>query len=133
MPCLWALLAIEVAQRPGMDREHRTGEPVIPRQEVPQPIGQREHPLAHRNERNHFVHQVRGALGHPPAPAARAEPPALAGERQQVLKCTTVAAHPGKAVGQHPAGQELAKLPRDELGQADPSARSAAARRNSSK
>ena len=29
-----------------------------------------------------------------------------------------LAAHAGKAVGQHPAGQELAKLPRDERGQA---------------
>jgi len=53
-------------------------------------------------------------------------------ERQQVLKCTTLAAHAGEAVGQHPAGQELAKLPRDELGQAGPVARSAAARRKSS-
>ncbi|MDP2703403.1 MAG: hypothetical protein Q8P98_15170 [Candidatus Rokubacteria bacterium] len=33
-------------------------------------------------------------------------------------KCAALAAHPGKAVGQHPTGQELAKLPRDELGQA---------------
>jgi len=32
------LLAIEVAQRPGMHREHRAAEPVIPRQEVPQPM-----------------------------------------------------------------------------------------------
>jgi len=44
----------------------------------------------------------------------------IAGERQQVLRRTTLAAHPGKTVGQHPAGQELAKLPRDELGQAGP-------------
>jgi len=37
-----------------------------------------------------------------------------------VLKSATLAAHPRKAVGQHPAGQELAKLPRDELRQTDP-------------
>ena len=37
-----------------------------------------------------------------------------------MLERTTLAAHPGKAVGQHPAGQELTKLPRDELGQAGP-------------
>ena len=35
-----------------------------------------------------------------------------------MLKSATLAAHPRKAVGQHPAGQELAKLPRGELGQA---------------
>ena len=46
-----SLLAIEVAQRPAMDREHRAPETVIPRQEVPQPVGQREDPLAHRDER----------------------------------------------------------------------------------
>ena len=114
------LLAIELAQRPGMDREHRAAEPVIPRQEVPQPIGQGEHPLAHRDGRNHVVHQVGGTLGHPPAPAARTEPPALAGERDQALERALRAAHASKAVGQHSAGQELTKLPRDKLRQAGP-------------
>jgi len=38
-----------------------------------------------------------------------------------VLERTPHAAYPGEAVvGQHAAGQELAKLPRDELGQAGP-------------
>jgi hypothetical protein len=101
-----------------MDREHRAAELMIPRYEVPQPVGQREHPLVHLHGGHDRVHEVRGALGHPPSPATRAEPPALAGEREQVLKRTTLAAHPRKAVGQHPAGQELKKLARDELGQA---------------
>ena len=47
--------------------------------------------------------------------AARAE--AVAGEGYQALKRAAPTTHPGKAVGQHPAGQELAKLPCDELGQ----------------
>ena len=34
------------------------------------------------------------------------------------IKRAALAAHPGKAVGQHPAGQGLPKLPPDELGQA---------------
>jgi hypothetical protein len=37
-----------------------------------------------------------------------------------VLERTPLASHPGEAVGQHAAGQELAKLPRDELGQTGP-------------
>jgi len=34
---LVSLSAIEVEHRPGMDREHRAAEPVIPCQEVPEP------------------------------------------------------------------------------------------------
>ena len=37
-----------------------------------------------------------------------------------MLKRATLAAHPGNAVGQHPARQEVTKLPRDEFGQAGP-------------
>ncbi len=52
-----------------------------------------------------------------PSPALRAY------ERRRLgntLEPAALAAHPGKAVGQHPVGQELAKLSRDELGQAGP-------------
>ena len=44
----------------------------------------------------------------------------IIGERDQALERALLAAHACKAVGQYPAGQELAKLPRDELGQAGP-------------
>jgi len=37
-----------------------------------------------------------------------------------VLERAALTTHSGKAVGQHTAGQELAKLSRDELGQAGP-------------
>jgi hypothetical protein len=110
------LLAIEIEQRPGMDCEHRPTETVIPRQEVPQPVGQREHPLAHWDGRDDLVHKMGGAPGHSSSTAARAEPPALAEERHQAFERAALAAHPGKAVRQHPAGQEFAKLRRDELG-----------------
>ena len=60
---------------------------------------------------------MRGALGHPPPSAARAEATALTREGHQALERAALTAHPGKAVGQHPAGQELAELPCDELGQ----------------
>jgi hypothetical protein len=55
--------------------------------------------LAHWDGWDDPVHQVRGALGHAPAAAARAEPPALVGERHQVLERTPLASHPGEAVG----------------------------------
>jgi len=61
---------------------------------------------------------MRGALGHSSSTAARAEPRTLAGERHQAFERAAVAAHPGKAVRQHTAGQELTKLPGDELGEA---------------
>jgi len=40
------------------------------------------------------------------------------GERYQAFERAALAAHPGKAVRQHTAGQELTKLPGDELGEA---------------
>jgi hypothetical protein len=45
---------------------------------------------------------------------------ALAGERHEAFARAALAAHAGKAVGQHAAGQELAKLSRNKLGQAGP-------------
>ena len=111
------LARVESEQRPRVYRQHGPGETVIPRPQVPQPVREREDPLSHRDGRQDVVHQVRGALGHPPAPAARAEAATLTREEDQALERAVPAAHPREAVGQHPAGQELAELPRDELGQ----------------
>jgi len=49
--------------------------------------------------------------------AGGAEPPALAGERQQVLVLAVVAAHAGEAVGEVPAAHELLDHLRDDRAQ----------------
>ena len=58
-----------------MDREHRPTDPVIPRHEVPQPAGQREHPLAHRDGRDDLVHQMRAVADAVRAPGRSRRPP----------------------------------------------------------
>jgi hypothetical protein len=67
--------AIEIEQRPSMDREHRPTETVIPRHEVPQPAGQRKHPVAHRDGRDDLVHQMRAVDNAVRAPGRTETPP----------------------------------------------------------
>ena len=55
-----------------------------------------------------------GALGHPAAAAARAEPPPLAREGHQVLAPATLAAEASNDALEQPAQQELSELPLDE-------------------
>jgi hypothetical protein len=72
--------SLERQQDARVDREHGATELVVPREEIAEPMGQAQHPLAYRNMRQDAVHETRGALGHTPAPAARAEAAALAGK-----------------------------------------------------
>ena len=54
---------------------------VVPRQLVPQAIGQAQHPLAHGRVGEHVIEQVGGALGHPTAAAIGTDRAAFAGKR----------------------------------------------------
>ena len=80
---------------------------VVPCQEIAESVGQAQHPLAYWNVRQDAAHQTRGALGHPPAAAARAEAAALARERDQSLERAVATAEPREAVRQHAARQEV--------------------------
>ena len=88
---------------------------MVPGEHVAQPVRQAEHPLADGHRGQHRVHCVGAALGHPPAPAARAEP--LAGEGQQAVQPAAVAPEARKAVGQDAAPEERPKLLLHEPGQ----------------
>ncbi len=58
-------------------------------QEESQRDRKRQHPLAHRHLRNHFIDQVSGGLGHASCAAGRANAAALTGKRdpEQIIKC----------------------------------------------
>ncbi|HZB77445.1 MAG TPA: hypothetical protein VE526_14530 [Solirubrobacteraceae bacterium] len=103
-------LPLEAQQHAHGHREHRPRQPVIPREQVPQPVRQAQHPLAHGHPRQHSVDQPGRALGHAPAAAARAEAPPLARERHQPLERAFRAPQAREAVRQDPAGQEVAEL-----------------------
>ena len=57
-----------------------------------------------------MIDQMRRALGHPAAPAARAEAAPFARKGEQPLEPAGAAAHPGEPVRQHPAAHELVEL-----------------------
>ena len=114
-----AFARVPVEQHARVHPQHRAAQPVIPRHPVAQPIRYRQHPLPHRHPRQHIIHQMRGALGHAAAPAARAEAAALAGKRHQVIDRAVLAAKPRHAAREHAAHQELPELALDELGEAD--------------
>jgi hypothetical protein len=101
---------LEAQQHAHGHGEHRPRQPVIPREQVPQPVRQAQHPLAHGHPRQHPVHQPSRALGHAPAAAARAEAPPLARKRHQPLERALRASQAREAVRQDPARQEVAEL-----------------------
>ncbi len=88
---------------------------------VAQPMGDRQHPVAHGHVgRDDVLHQVRRPLGHPPPAAARTEAAALARERHEPPKRAVATAYPGEPVRQDPAAQELPELGGNERRQATP-------------
>ena len=113
---------VDVEQHARVHAEHGAAQPVIPRHLVPEPIRHRQHPLPHRHPRQHRVHQMGGALGHPPATTARTPPAPFTRKRHQVLARAALAPKPRHAVLDHAARQELPELALDELRQARPAA-----------
>ena len=109
--------SLERQQDARVDREHGATELVVPREEIAEPMGQAQHPLAYRNMRQDAVHETRGALGHTPAPAARAEAAALAGKGHEPLEGAVPTAEPRKAMRQHAAREEISELLLHELRQ----------------
>ena len=87
---------------------------MVPRQRVPQAVRQAQDPLANGDDGEHVIDQVRRALGHPAAAAARTHRPALAGKRYQPVQPAAGTPKSGEAPGKEPAAQEAAKLFLDE-------------------
>ncbi len=74
---------------------------------VPQLLGDRQHPLAHRQAREDVVGEVCRCLGHAPRVAGGAHASALAGEGHQEVVPAVTTAGTGKAVGEDAAFQIL--------------------------
>jgi hypothetical protein len=106
------------AHRAQIHDDHRTAQRMVPRDEIPQPRRQREHPLADRDGGKHAVDEMRGALRHPPASTTRTEPPAFAGKRHQSIDAAGRTPKPRESAGQAAAREELPELALDELRQA---------------
>ena len=94
--------------------EHGAAERVVERQAVAQPVRHGEHPLAHRDERQHGLDEVRRLLGHAPAATARADGARLTRERNEALEPARVAPHAGEASVERAAAEEVAELALDE-------------------
>ena len=109
--------SLERQQNARVDREYGATELVVPRQEIAEAMGQAQHPLSYRHMRQDAVHETRGAFGHAPAPAARAEAAPLAGKGHEPLESTVPTAEPGKAMRQHAAREEISELLLHELRQ----------------
>ena len=91
---------------PQQHAHHGLAQVVAPGQQIPEAVRQRQDPLSNRDIRDDVVHQVRGALGHAPAAAARTEPSALARERDQALGLAPDAPEPGEPASEETAREE---------------------------
>ncbi len=65
---------------------------------VAQPLGQGQHPLAHRQAGQDMVGQMRGGLHHAPGVAGGADAAPFAGEGDEKVMAAVVAARPGEPV-----------------------------------
>ena len=74
--------------------------------------------MADRHVWQHCVDEGRGALRHPPTPAARADAAPLTRDRHATLERTLGTPQPREGLGQDPAAQDVAELLLDEPGQA---------------
>ena len=93
----------------------------VAREQKASPAPQREHPLAHRNARQHAIDQVRGSALHPSRRAGRTDSTALAGECDEQLVAAGDAAHASESVGENAAAQVSLELGHDETRQSSPS------------
>jgi hypothetical protein len=110
--------SLEGQHRTDEHSEHAPAEPLVVRERVAQPVRRGEHPLPYGKAAKHVVHEVGGEACHATRRARRAEAAALAGERDQKVGATRVAAEAGEAARELAAGQELPQLALDEVRQA---------------
>ena len=92
----------------------------VARQQKAGPAWQREHPLAHRNARQHAIDHVCGSALHPSRRAGRTDPAALAGERNLQLVAARDAADASESVGENATAQVSLELGHDEARQPAP-------------
>jgi len=92
------------------DRDNRATEVVVPRELIPKPVRQAEHPLSHGHIRKDPINQMCCALRHPAAAAARTEAAPLARERHEAILPARRAPEAREPARQPPAPQERAKL-----------------------
>jgi len=110
-PCLPALEAEKCSHVDGKDR---AAQGVIPREDVSQSVGKREHPLAAGNLGEDGVDEVCGLGGHAPAATARADAATLTRERNEALEAAFAATESRKASPEGSASEKVAKLFDDE-------------------
>jgi hypothetical protein len=95
---------------PQEDMQHGGDRLWLPFQIPAQPLGHRQHPLAHRQRREDVIDQVGVGLGHASGIARGADATPLAGEGHQEIVAALGTAGAGEAVGQDAALQVAAQL-----------------------
>ena len=85
------------------DVPHGTRRYGLALQEVAQPLGHREHPLAHRQGREDVIDQVGGGLGHAPGVARGAECSPFARKGDQEIMPAVRTSGAGEAIGKDAA------------------------------
>ena len=51
--------ALPAEERVGVNAQHGATQAMVPREQIAQPVGQAEHPLTHRDPRQHGIDQMR--------------------------------------------------------------------------
>ncbi len=107
---------VEAEQRARIDRKDGAAKFVIPREAIAKLEREAQHPLANGHVREDMIDEMRGTLGHPAPPAARAETTTFAGERNQTVRATACTPKAREPMRKHSAANEALKLTLDEQG-----------------
>ncbi len=110
-------LAVEGKEGAEEDVQRGRGERWVGGQVPADAHWKRQHPMAHGNARQDALDQMRGGVVRAARGAGRADPAALAGERDQQLVAAVAAADAGEAVGEDPAVEVAGKLALDKAGE----------------
>ncbi len=113
-------LAIPRRHRVGEDAHHLAQQLRVERERKAQREGQRKYKLPQRHVGQDMIHQVQGALVHPPAEAARAHGSGLTREGDDVVLAAIIAVQVREAPRENSAVQILVQFLRHELRQRAP-------------
>jgi hypothetical protein len=93
---------------------------MIPCQLIAQAVRKRQDPLTNPHDRKHMVDQVRRALRHAPAPAARTDCAAFAREGDEQILVATITLEASEPAREEPAPEKVLEFLFDEAGKASP-------------
>jgi hypothetical protein len=116
---LTGLHSVVVAQCTHQDAQDLLAQRVMVAEPVAQAVRQCQHPLAHRQERQNVIYEVRGLLGRAPTATARGKSATLAAQAHDVVVLAVSRSQERKAMHEHSTRHSARRAPLQKLSERD--------------